>query len=244
MLSVVLFVLSLAGSMRIEAQARIQADPDAGRYIEVTGTSEIEFVPDEIHYIIEIKEYFEEEFDGISKPENYRTKVPLAGIEQKLRMALRKAGIPEEAVRTQEIGDYWRERGRDFLIAKKFDITLKNFEQINEIIKNVDTKGINTMRIGELKNRDVLAYRRQGKIEALKAARMKAAYLVEALGKKLGDVVRIVENNDAAMPVLYSAQSNVFASDAGSFDGFRTIKRNYSISARFEIVDADAGKNE
>lgn len=30
------------------------------RYIEVTGTSEVEIVPDEIHFIIGIKEYFEE----------------------------------------------------------------------------------------------------------------------------------------------------------------------------------------
>ena len=31
------------------------------RYIEVTGTSEVEIIPDKIHYIIEIQEYFEEE---------------------------------------------------------------------------------------------------------------------------------------------------------------------------------------
>ena len=55
------------------------------RYIEVTGTSEIEIVPDKIHYLIEIREYFEEEFDGKSKPEEYRTKVPLSEIEQGLR---------------------------------------------------------------------------------------------------------------------------------------------------------------
>ena len=58
-----------------------------GRYIEVTGTSEIEIVPDKIHYLIEIREYFEEEFDGKSKPEEYRTKVPLSEIEQRLREA-------------------------------------------------------------------------------------------------------------------------------------------------------------
>ena len=52
------------------------------RYIEVTGTSEIEVVPDRIHYVIEIREYFEEEFDGVSKPEEYRTKVPLTRIEE------------------------------------------------------------------------------------------------------------------------------------------------------------------
>ena len=54
------------------------------RYIEVTGTSEIEVVPDRIHYVIEIREYFEEEFDGVSKPEEYRTKVPLTRIEEEL----------------------------------------------------------------------------------------------------------------------------------------------------------------
>ena len=44
-----------------------QAATDEGRYIEVTGTSEVEIVPDEIHYIIEIKEYFAEEFDANPK---------------------------------------------------------------------------------------------------------------------------------------------------------------------------------
>ena len=57
-------LLPLAGLSQVQAQAD-------GRYIEVTGTSEIEIVPDRIHYIIEIREYFEEEFDGRSKPEEY-----------------------------------------------------------------------------------------------------------------------------------------------------------------------------
>lgn len=153
------------------------------RYIEVTGTSEIEIVPDKIHYLIEIREYFEEEFDGKSKPEEYRTKVPLSEIEQGLREALDKAGIPQNAIRTQEIGDYWRQQGQDFLVSKKFDITLTDFNQINEILKRIDTKGIHTMRIGELENKDMLAYHQKGKVEALKAAQRKATYLVEALGK-------------------------------------------------------------
>lgn len=54
-----LFMLLLAGW----AWGVVQAVTDEGRYIEVTGTSEVEIVPDEIHYIIEIKEYFAEEFD-------------------------------------------------------------------------------------------------------------------------------------------------------------------------------------
>jgi len=227
-IKVLLFAISLLATLSLQAQTN-------ERYIEVTGTSEIEIVPDEIHYLIEIREYFKEEFDGKSKPEEYRTKVLLAEIEQGLREALANSGIPQNAIRTQEIGDYWRQQGQDFLVSKKFDITLTDFNQINEIVKRIDTKGIQTMRIGELENNDMLAYHQKGKIEALKAARRKATYLVEALGKRLGEVIRIVEKDSGyASPF---AQSNVMSSDAASFDNFRTIKKNYSMLVRFEIID-------
>ncbi len=225
---VLLLTICLLAILSLQAQTN-------ERYIEVTGTSEIEIVPDKIHYLIEIREYFEEEFDGKSKPEDYHTKVPLAEIEQELREALAQAGIPQNAIRTQEIGDYWRQQGQDFLVSKKFDITLTDFNQINEIVKHIDTKGVHTMRIGELENKDMLTYHQKGKIEALKAAQRKATYLVEALGKRLGDVIRIVEEgNSNTFPF---AQSNVFSSDAASFDSFQTIKKNYSMLVRFEIID-------
>lgn len=221
-------VMSLLAASLLQAQT-------SERYIEVTGTSEIEIVPDKIHYVIEIREYFEEEFDGKSKPEEFRTKVPLTKIEQELREALRAAGISQNAIRTQEIGDYWRQQGQDFLVSKRFDVTLTDFSQVDKILSHIDTKGINTMHIGELENKDILAYHQRGKIEALKAAQRKASYLVEALGKKLGDVVRIVE--EGSSDIYPVAQSNVLSSDAASFDGFRTIKKNYSMLVRFEIAD-------
>lgn len=226
-----LFLSAIVFFMVLTAQAQDVNE----RYVEVTGTSEIEIVPDKIHYIIEIREYFKEEFDGKSKPEEYHTKVPLSQIEQGLRKNLAEAGITQDAIRTQEIGDYWRKQGQDFLVSKQFDITLTDFKQIDEIIKHIDTKGINTMRIGELENKDILAYHQRGKIEALKAAQRKAAYLVGTLGKKLGSVIRIVEGNNTSG--ISFAQSNVMSSNAASFDSFRTIKKNYSILVRFEIVD-------
>ena len=225
-------LLLLAMLLPLAGLSQARAD---GRYIEVTGTSEIEIVPDRIHYIIEIREYFEEEFDGKSKPEEYRTKVSLNRIEQGLREVLHDAGISPDAVRTQEIGDYWRQQGQDFLVAKTFDITLLDFKQIDEILKRMDTRGIHTMRIGELENRDMLSYHQKGKIAALKAAQRKAAYLVEALGKKLGPVIRIVE--DEAGGSLPFSQSNVLSSNVVSFDSFRTIKKKYSMLVRFEIAD-------
>ena len=216
----------------------LQAQQPEEHYIEVTGTSEIEIVPDKIHYIIEIKEYFEEEFDGKSKPEEYRTKVPLEQIEKALRQTLRSIGIPSNAIRTQEIGNNWRRDRQTFLVSKQLNLTLKDFQQIEEIVRQIDSKGVSHMYIGELENKDISTYHRQGRIEALQAARNKAAYLVEALGKGLGNVLRIVEKqDDPAVFGWQSPQSNISVSKAGSFDQYRTIKKRYSMQVRFEITD-------
>lgn len=214
-----------------------QAQEPVVPYIEVTGTSEVTLVPDEIHFIIEIKEYWEEEFEKRAKPEDYQTKVALEDIESGLRSALHGLGITDKDIRTQEVGDYWRERGRDFLVAKQFDITLHDFNKIDEIIGAVDTRGINSMRIGELKHKDMAQYHRQGKIDALLAARAKAEYLAEALGAKLGDAIRIVEPQDASMVPRVANYGKLMAtaSDASALDAFRTIKLNYSMHVWFEL---------
>ena len=74
----------------------VNAQESDGKYIEVTGSSEIEVVPDEIHFLIQIKEYWQEEYTGKSnKEEDFRTKVPLAIIEKDLRRSLLKIGQPD-----------------------------------------------------------------------------------------------------------------------------------------------------
>lgn len=227
-----LFLSAIVFFMVLTAQAQEVNE----HYIEVTGTSEnMKSCRTKFTTSLKFVNTSEEEFDGKSKPEEYHTKVPLSQIEQGLRKKLSEVGITQDVIRTQEIGDYWRKQGQDFLISKQFDITLTDFKQIDEIIKHIDTKGINTMRIGELENKDMLAYHQKGKIEALKAAQRKATYLVEALGKRLGNVIRIVEKDSGnAFPI---AQSNVLSSNVASFDNFRTIKKDYSMLVRFEIVD-------
>ena len=234
---VVLVTLWLSGILAISAQ-----EDNNSRYIEVTGSSETEIIPDEIHFMITIKEYWQEEFEKKSKPEDYQTKVPVNEIEHNLMSALKQAGIAPSDIQTKEVGDYWRERGKDFLIYKTFDIKLQNPDQINRIIQTVNTKGIQSMNIGELKNKDLQEYRKQGKIEALKAARQKADYLVAAMGQKLGNVLRIVEPEERSFSYFQpqSAMSNVaIPSYDSNPENFRTIKLRYQMTARFEILPAE-----
>lgn len=233
----VLVTLWLSGILAISAQ-----EDNNSRYIEVTGSSETEIIPDEIHFMITIKEYWQEEFEKKSKPEDYQTKVPVNEIEHNLMSALKQAGIDPSDIQTKEVGDYWRERGKDFLISKTFDIKLQNPDQINRIIQTVNTKGIQSMNIGELKNKDLQEYRKQGKIEALKAARQKADYLVAAMGQKLGNVLRIVEPEERSFSYFQpqSAMSNVaIPSYDSNPENFRTIKLRYQMTARFEILPAE-----
>ena len=233
----VLVTLWLSGILAISAQ-----EDNNSRYIEVTGSSETEIIPDEIHFMITIKEYWQEEFEKKSKPEDYQTKVPVNEIEHNLMSALKQAGIAPSDIQTKEVGDYWRERGKDFLISKTFDIKLQNPDQINRIIQTVNTKGIQSMNIGELKNKDLQEYRKQGKIEALKAARQKADYLVAAMGQKLGTVLRIVEPEERSFSYFQpqSAMSNVaIPSYDSNPENFRTIKLRYQMTARFEILPAE-----
>ena len=216
------------------------------RYIEVTGTSEVEIIPDEIHFVIGIKEYFEEEFDGKSKPEEYRTKVRIEDIESQMREALHSIGITDSDIRTQDVGDYWRERGLDFLIGKNLDITLHDFTMIDRIISVIDTKGVSSMRIGEMTHKDILKYQEQGKKDALLAARDKAGYMAEALGEKIGKVLSIVEHGGGTDHYTVVQNSKLrmdgaafgsaeAAPAASASDAFRTIKYTYSVTCRFAL---------
>ena len=45
----------------------MNAQESDGRYVEVTGSSEIEVVPDEIHFLVQIREYWQEEYTGNQK---------------------------------------------------------------------------------------------------------------------------------------------------------------------------------
>lgn len=231
---ILLGILLISYSVILHAQ-----NNDSSKYIEVTGSSEIEVDPDEIHLIIQIQEYWEEEFQDNTKPEQYKTKVPIKNIEKDLMATLQSIGVPPSNIRVREIGNYWRQTGKDFLVSKEFDLKLDNFKIVDTIIKNINNKGINALHFGELKNKDQATYRKLGKIEALKAAKTKATYLVDCMGKQLGDILRIVEPEERGnfyMPVQASLSNTAFtSSDNQNPTAIRKIKYKYEMKARFEI---------
>jgi uncharacterized protein len=104
-------------------------EPDPVRYIEVRGSAETEVEPDEMVLYITIQEYWEEEFEKKKEPKDYRTKVPLAKIEDSVIKNLYKAGIEKEDVRVGSIGNYWREQGKEFLFSKQLQVKIDDFQK-------------------------------------------------------------------------------------------------------------------
>lgn len=91
------------------------------------------------------------------------------------------------------------------------------------------------MYIDKLEHRDILSYHRKGKIEALKAAREKAVYLLEAIGKRPGEIIRIVEGGDAGKEMF--AQGRILSVCPAPIREKPHDKKRYSMLVRFGIVD-------
>jgi len=208
------------------------------RFIEVTGSAELEIEPDEISIVIGIQEYWKEEFEKRTKFKDYETKVSIAEIEKELLKNLSELGIPKEKIMIREVGNYWRYKGKEFLISKQFEIVLNDFKKVDEILNSINLKGVDYMEIGKLNNKNITKYRRQVKVEALKAAKEKADYLLESVDKHTGEIISIIELENKNIPsISQSTTSNSIMSVANTSgnDNFRKIKLRYEIKARFEI---------
>ncbi len=229
-LLIALFCVTIAKGQAIENKL--------ARYIEVTGSAEMEVEPDEIRLVIGIEEYWKEEFEKGSKPKDYTTKIPLTTIEEQLLNELFRLGINRDNIIAREVGNYWRERGEDFLMSKEFEISISNFKKVDDIVKSISTKGIDHVYISESKHKDIALCRKQVKIQALKSAKEKAEYMLVSIEKQLGDVISIeeVENNNTFwQPRSMLSNSVMSSSDNSGIDNFRKIKLRYEVKASFEI---------
>lgn len=207
------------------------------RTIEVKGSAEMEVEPDEIVLIIGIQEYWEEEFEKNKEPEDYKTKVPLAIIEDDVVKKLRKAGIKKESVKVRNVGNYWRQQGKEFLFSKQLEVELSDFSKINDLIDLLDAKGIRNLNIGELRHSEIEDFKNQVKIEALKNARKKANVLVESVGEELGEVITITEISSGIVRPMLGVAMMARSADLAPerIDQIQNIKLEYQVQATFRI---------
>src|ERR1700761_4917017 len=152
---------------------------DLRRRIEVTGTAEKEVTPDIINVSISLQEYL----DG-------RKKITIDQLEGQLEKAVNDAGIPKSDFTISNVSGwnnaYQKKKNPDFLAGKQYNIKFSDLNKFNEILSAIDPKGIQSTNVDSYDYSKMTDLKRELKIQALLAAKDKAAYLLKSIDEKVG----------------------------------------------------------
>lgn len=228
-------LLTLALLCLFSATAMAQAD--LRKKISVSGSAETEVTPDIIYLSISLKEYL--------KDNNPKKKVEINDLENQLYTAVLKAGIAKENLMINNVSSYnyafEKKKNPDFLVRKQYRLKVEDLNKWNQIIGQVDPKGVAYTNIDSYEYSKIEALKKELKIKALKAAKEKATYMVEALGDKLGAAIDIQEVNNEFYPQPMYKTSTMLQEVSIGADAmapeidFKKIKLNYVVNAVFEI---------
>lgn len=197
--------------------------------IEVTGVAEMEVEPDEIIFSIGIKA---------------DNKNDLADNEKKMFEILKNAGVKNEDIKFKSM--YQNIYSKTAKFSKNYEFKVNAKANLSRVMEDLNQKWVTSLNVSEVKNSKIADFRKVVKINALKAAKEKADYLLESMGKKTGSPLEIVEiedyTSDTVMPVAYKSRANSMqmemadASVDFSFGNIENIKLKYSIKTRYEIL--------
>ncbi|MBP9186835.1 MAG: SIMPL domain-containing protein [Bacteroidia bacterium] len=202
--------------------------------IEVTGSAELEITPDEIYVSVTLKEFLID-----------KKKQSIAGIEKEFKSITSDLKIDNKLISLQSVYgqfeyDYKTNKRGEFLNAKTYLIKFADLEKYNQLVTMLDKKGIENVYIQSTNHSKIEEYRTQVKVEALKAAQQKAAVLLNAISKKVGEVqlIRERDNSMGYQQPMY-LKSNVAMAMEASQDTepieMRKIKLRYEVEAHFII---------
>jgi len=178
-------------------------------YIEVVGTAEKTVIPDEIYLAINLHEHYEG-----------KNKVGIEKQEKNLKSELADAGIPLDQLSLSDAqGAYVKVKWgkKDVLNQKEFILMLNTAQEVGVVFGILDELNIEDASIYKVDHSDIENLKKEVKIEAIKAAKEKAFYLLEAIGQKPGKALVIYEDNPVYVSNIRGNVAGVYQdSDSGS----------------------------
>lgn len=206
-------------------------------YIEVTGTAEIEIVPDEIYLEITLKERTEK-----------GKKITLDVLENQLKTVLRNIGIPEKNLSISDVNAVLAKTGwwsEEIFSVANYSLKVNGAENLKQLFKNFKKLKISDVNIAKATHSDLVNIKKKNRIKAIKAAKEKADYLLNAIGEQTGKPIIINElanNNQTFVNANYlnnNANYSMMKVRGSGFKDetveFKTIKITSSIYVKFEI---------
>lgn len=213
--------------------------PEEKPNIEVTGIAELELVPDEIYITIVLRE---------KNKNNDKWKIETQ--EDNLLKKLKETGFDIKNLSLSGAdGDlqYQVFRKSRVITEKRLQMKVQNAGEVNKLFQILDELEIEDAGISKTSHSEIEKFRKQIKIEAMKAAKDKADYLLTAIGEQTGKPLIIREQNNTIYPSnIYGnrAMNEIVIRGVGSVNGvkgfeneitFTKIKLRYEIFAKFEI---------
>ncbi|QBZ97295.1 SIMPL domain-containing protein [Flavobacterium sangjuense] len=216
---------------------------DTRKFIEVTGSAEMSINPDEIELEIVLGEYD----DGGKK-------VKLDDIQNDFYKILKKNKIDTKTLSLDSTNNnwywwyWWNYRNASYR-TKTITLKLNSKTNFLQLVEDLNDKYTQSIRISKTTHNEIQRLRKEVKIEAMKAAKAKATYLLESVGEEIDGLLSAEElpevntnyNNfwygrqSFTSNVSNSVVSNNSSYDDGAIDNAGQIKLRYEVKAKFKI---------
>jgi hypothetical protein len=222
-----LFVVNLCSAQTAQIDFR--------KHIIVSGSAEMVVQPDEVELEIVL---------GNSKKTGKALDYSQA--ETEFKALMKKHNIKPETV-VFDTSDYWHWwfwwSDRYNSDARVIKLKVDNKTDLLQFVKDLDSQWSVYLRIVNSTSKDLQRFRKEVKMEAIKAAKQKAEYLLESVGEKLGGILAVEELPEQNYNSFWNSHlnnnvSNVLVSGGSSPEaiaGIQEIKLRYEIKVKFEI---------
>ncbi len=208
-------------------------------YIEVTGSAELEVIPDEIYLKIIVNE------------KDFKGKEDLQKLEKSMLETL--SGIGIDISKQLEIRDmasnfqrYWL-KGTEINSVKEYQLKVESAKTAGKVIRELEALGLANISVEKIDHSQMQEFKTKVKIMAIKAAKEKAVSLSGAIDQEIGKAIYIQEMNNQVYRALQGQvanMSNIVVRGYGYTDKmkmedpdieFEKIKLEYSILVRFTL---------
>jgi uncharacterized protein len=247
MKTLIAFFVLLFSTFFTNAQTQATVNPYP-KTISVNGSAEMEIVPDEIYVQVDLKEYKK-------KGEN---KVELEKIKSDFLAKCSSIGLPDSTISIASYeganNNYWywkrKKKDPDMYAGISYQVKFTNSKKMDQLVDLLDDEATVNFQITKVTHSRIQEYRKQLKIQAVKAAKEKGLYLTDAISEKLGEAITIEEPDEDAGEAnsLYNfrlsqyATSNSFVRDEARMPSpgdtavdFKKIKLRYEVKILFAL---------
>jgi uncharacterized protein len=178
------------------------------KQITVTGSAEMSIDPDEVEISVVL----------------YASRADFEKREDDFIKICRKYNIPEDQLAFKGTSSYWSywnywsywwyyRNASD--LRQTYKLKLSSKTNLLEFVKELNKSWVQNISISSTSNKNMTSYRKEVKKEAVRMAKEKATYLLEAIDEKIGSVISVEEITSD-----YGSKNNRPNGYGGFYDGY------------------------